>query len=95
MSHLLPRAKPLDEACSQTHVKAGVTPMGTLGAMGESTASEQMSNLLVLLKQQMEWTMRAEECRREQGIGVAEALETRMRQMEVFPTVTPHTLCRW
>lgn len=49
----------------------------------ESAAVRQMSTLVDLMRQQMEWTMRSEESRREQGLGAAEALETRMRGMEV------------
>lgn len=49
----------------------------------ESAAVKQMSTLVDLMRQQMEWTMRSEDGRREQGLGAAEALETRMRGMEV------------
>lgn len=51
----------------------------------ESAALKQMSTLMALVRQQMEWTMRSEESRRGQGIGAAEALEIRMREMEVLP----------
>ena len=50
----------------------------------ESAAVKQMSTLVDLMRQQMEWTMRSEDGRREQGLGAAEALETRMRGMEVI-----------
>lgn len=49
----------------------------------ESVVTTQMSTLLALMRQQLEWTMRSETGRREQGIEAAEALETRMRGMEV------------
>lgn len=49
----------------------------------ESAAVKKMSTLVDLMRQQMEWTMRSVEDRREQGLGAAEALETRMRGMEV------------
>ncbi|CAM9247015.1 unnamed protein product [Laminaria digitata] len=48
----------------------------------ESAAVKKMSTLVDLMRQQMEWTMRSVEDRREQGLGAAEALETRMRGME-------------
>lgn len=50
----------------------------------ESAAVKQMSTLVDLMRQQMEWTMRSEDARREQGLGAAEAFETRMRGMEVI-----------
>lgn len=53
--------------------------------MEESVALKQMSTVVALMRQQMEWTIRSEDGRREQGLGVAEALETRMRKMEVGP----------
>lgn len=42
------------------------------------------------MRQQMEWTMRNEEGRRQQGIGANDALEMRMREMEV--TLIPRHL---
>lgn len=43
-----------------------------------------MSTLVELMRQQMEWSMRSESGRRDQDIGSAEALETRMRGIEVL-----------
>ncbi|CAM9647992.1 unnamed protein product, partial [Ectocarpus sp. 4 AP-2014] len=51
-------------------------------AAQESAAAKQMATLVDLMRQQMEWNMRSESGRREQDLGSAEALETRMRGME-------------
>lgn len=53
-------------------------------AAQESAAAKQMATLVDLMRQQMEWNMRSESGRREQDLGSAEALDTRMRGMEVF-----------
>lgn len=45
---------------------------------------KQMTTLVGLMRQQMEWSMRNEDAKRDHGIGAAEALETRMREMEVW-----------
>lgn len=45
---------------------------------------KQMTTLVGMMRQQMEWSMRSEDAKREHGIGAAEALETRMRGMEVL-----------
>lgn len=52
-------------------------------AADESAATKQMAALIELMRQQMEWSMRSERGRREQDLGCAEALETRMRGIEV------------
>lgn len=44
---------------------------------------KQMSNVVDLMRQQIEWSMRSESGRREQDLGTAEVLEARMRTMEV------------
>eukprot|EP00752_Nemacystus_decipiens_P010049 g8959.t1 len=45
-------------------------------------AAKQMSTLVELMRQQMEWNMRSESGKRDKQIGSAEALETRMRGIE-------------
>lgn len=55
-------------------------------AARESATTKQMSTLVDLMRQQMEWSMKNESSRREQDLGSTEALETRMRGIEVcFP----------
>ncbi|CAN0013314.1 unnamed protein product [Discosporangium mesarthrocarpum] len=49
----------------------------------ESAATEQMTTLVTLMERQLQWTMRQEHGRREHEMGVAEALEKRMRDVEV------------
>lgn len=59
------------------------TAAKVVAANKESWSSTQMSTLLALLKHQTEWTMRVEEGRREQDMTATEALEMRMREIEV------------
>lgn len=49
----------------------------------ESATMKQMSTLVDLMRQQMEWSMKSESSRREKDLGSAEALEKRMRGIEV------------
>lgn len=58
-------------------------------ATDESVASKQMATLIELMRHQMEWSMRSESGRREQDLGCAEALETRMRGIEVLKLPPP------
>ncbi|CAM9285916.1 unnamed protein product, partial [Scytosiphon promiscuus] len=51
-------------------------------ASGETAAIKQISTVVDLMRQQIEWSMRSEHGRREQDLGSAEALEARMRTME-------------
>lgn len=59
-------------------------PQAPPDPVGESATMKQMTTLVGLMRQQMEWSMRSEDAKREHGIGAAEALETRMREMEVW-----------
>lgn len=52
-------------------------------AARESATTKQVSTLVDLMRQQMEWSMKSESSRREQDLGSVEALETRMRGIEV------------
>lgn len=80
----------MDETDAKARVKKAQmsAPREHMGE--ESAALRQMSTLVGLMKQQMEWTMRAEEGRREQGMGAQDALEMRMRKMEVVCCRTYH-----
>ncbi|CAM9837616.1 unnamed protein product [Pylaiella littoralis] len=51
-------------------------------AARESATTKQVSTLVDLMRQQMEWSMKSESSRREQDLGSVEALETRMRGIE-------------
>lgn len=68
------------------------TGNATAVAAQESVAAKQMATLVDLMRQQMEWNMRSESGRREQDLGSAEALETRMRGMEVILR-SPFNVC--
>lgn len=60
------------------------TSGGAIAAASEETAAaKQMSTVVDLMRQQIEWSMRSESGRREQDLGSAAALEARMRTMEV------------
>ena len=49
-----------------------------------AAATKQMSTVVELMRQQLEWSMRSERGKRDHDIGSAEALETRMRGIEVL-----------
>ena len=49
----------------------------------EMETSKQMASVLALMRQQLEWAMHAESSRREHSVEASEALEIRMREMEV------------
>lgn len=57
----------------------------------DSEAMKQIATLVTLMRQQMEWTKRSDDSKREQQIGAAEALEIRMRKMEVDRCPDVHT----
>lgn len=63
------------------------TAENMLSGRGQCSVPNEMTTLVALLKQQTEWAMRAQEARRAESLDAAEALEMRMRKMEVSRVV--------
>ncbi|CAM9098195.1 unnamed protein product, partial [Hapterophycus canaliculatus] len=60
----------------------GSSSGGAPATTEETAAMKQITTVVDLMRQQMEWSVRSESGRREQELGSAKALEARMRTME-------------